>query len=84
MLTLAVPSSLRLMMSKSKSLLRPSVLLRTMCPVSPSHCAYGEEMQREREVGDSLSSVWSLIEASELSPGRRREEDPEAARRRQC
>lgn len=45
MLTLAVPSSLRLMMSKSKSLLRPSVLLRTMCPVSPSHCACGEDIR---------------------------------------
>lgn len=49
-LTLAVPSSFRLMMSKSKSLLRPSVLLRTMCPVSPSHCAYRTGEQWEREV----------------------------------
>lgn len=47
-LTLAVPSSFRLMMSKSKSLLRPSVLLRTMCPVSPSHCAYWGEAAGER------------------------------------
>lgn len=47
MLTLAVPSSLRLMMSKSKSLLRPSVLLRTMCPVSPSHCACREDIRRD-------------------------------------
>lgn len=47
-LTLAVPSSFRLMMSKSKSLLRPSVLLRTMCPVSPSHCAYRGEAMGER------------------------------------
>lgn len=80
-LTLAVPSSLRLMMSKSKSLLRPSVLLRTMCPVSPSHCAYREEIQRKREVGDSLkcllSSLYaqSLIEALEKTPRRKSEGD---------
>ncbi len=56
MLTLAVPSSLRLMMSKSKSLLRPSVLLRTMCPVSPSHCAY-----RERDAEGERSGRWSQM-----------------------
>lgn len=45
-------------MSKSKSLLRPSVLLRTMCPVSPSHCAYKKGGEREiyRELEDHLSS----------------------------
>ena len=45
-LTLVVPSSFRLMMSRSKSLLNPSVLFRTICPVRPSHCAW-----RWREVG---------------------------------
>ena len=67
-LTLAVPSSLRLMMSKSKSLLRPSVLLRTMCPVSPSHCACGEQMQKERErkVGDSLKGRLNSVQEFQL------------------
>lgn len=51
-------------MSKSKSLLRPSVLLRTMCPVSPSHCAYKKGKGREREIygelEDHLSSSSSF------------------------
>lgn len=82
MLTLAAPSSLRLMMSKSKSLLRPSVLLRTMCPVSPSHCACRKgDAEGERGVGDSLecrrSSVCarSPIEAPVQNPRRRGEGD---------
>ena len=41
-LTFAVPSSWRLMMSRSKSFLEPSVLLKAMRPVRPSHRACGK------------------------------------------
>lgn len=48
-------------MSKSKSLLRPSVLLRTMCPVSPSHCAYKKGRGREREIYGELEDHLSSL-----------------------
>lgn len=40
--TFSVPSSLRLIMSRSKSFLKPSVLLKVIRPVKPSHRAWGQ------------------------------------------
>ena len=49
--TLAFPSSFKLIRSKSKSLLKPSVLFRTMRPVKPSQRAWrgGKHRQRQRQ-----------------------------------
>lgn len=41
--TFSRPSSLRLMISKSKSVRKPLVLLKTMRPVNPSHWACARE-----------------------------------------
>lgn len=46
-LTFSSPSSLRLMISKSKSVLKPLVLLKTIRPVKPSHWAWKEERERD-------------------------------------
>lgn len=70
-LTFTVPSSLRLMRSKSKSFLSPSVLLRTMRPVRPSHWAWVVQRRVEETQTESLrftsdSCVHGLEEEEEL------------------
>lgn len=79
--TFSVPSSLRLIMSRSKSFLKPSVLLKVIRPVKPSHRAWGQlrvECYRLATYHGlkPISSAVPQIHPSVRLPSRSRHSDP--------
>lgn len=70
--TFSIPSSLRLMMSRSKSFRKPSVLLKAIRPVRPSQRACGKGMCHQHTHHHGNTTHCSSSNPQPAGPGLRR------------